>query len=835
MANQAEAVFDALPAQAQAAFPRVLRALVTVSRWGAEPTARAAPLTRFAPNTTERAVVDALLDPQVRLPVAEGDGAGARVRLAHEALITHWERARRQLGQERDDLRTRAMVEEAYAEWRGASDPDKSRYLMRDPLLANALDLLRRWPDEFDAPTFAFIQASRRRARLRFQLTAAAAVVFALLAAAASALGVYSYRQEQRAQQLRADAEDARKRAEAERQRAEAERNTAEEARARTNTVLATSDFRRGTSLVESNDTTSEGMAFLARSAREGGDMRSLTRLWMLLQQRSFWLPAGLHGGPGPGSAPPPADTVKEIPQSVKERFARFRIGGSVRDVTHIALSGDGSKVVTVVGETGASDQTIQYRIWNINGTPVTGWITPVYEGVQWLYSLKAYLSFDASFLALEFEGWRETAYLRVFDLRKRKPVGDRLFATGAQPRYQNVSYSHVQFLTGQAGGAGEPRSFLLTASPKGDATLYEVSEDSVDTLSKNRHAEPVVLVAVDRAREWLMSASADGVLLISNLSDGGEPVGSVLRLENAPTAVSRTGRNTIAVSVNGVPRAFSLSRLLSIPVPAGLRLGDKRSECQEWDDRHVTDVDESAKLTTLRSKSLKTPAGQLTRIPKRQLAVVDQGNRKATSPVFSADITLTCLNTAGDRLSVTTGDFVTEVWALDFSKRYGEAINERRLFSERNTPTSTSSVIFSDDRTAALIGSYLWNPPNLAVRWFSLWDLDSSLSLMDRVRVYEDYSSDGDAQAVTLDLTGQYLVFVTELKDRISPVSVLHVRPPEQAGRWLPEFAEAIANLSIGSGGALVAVPDREAKLKKGLATLAGIQRTFLESGEKH
>ena len=207
IAKRAEAVFTGLPTDVQAALPRVLRALVTVSRAGIEPTARAAALAQFADGRAERALVDALLAPQVRLLVADGDGAGARVRLAHEALLTHWERARRQIAQDRDDLRTRAVVEEALAEYRGASAGRKSKYLLRDPQLANAVDLSRRWTGDFDAETLSFIQASRRRTRLLQQLTATAAAIFAAVAVFA---GVQYYNAEaakQQADQQRRDAQ----------------------------------------------------------------------------------------------------------------------------------------------------------------------------------------------------------------------------------------------------------------------------------------------------------------------------------------------------------------------------------------------------------------------------------------------------------------------------------------------------------------------------------------------------------------------------------------------------------------------------------------------------
>ena len=210
IAIRAEAAFTALPADAQLALPKVLRALVTVSRSGAEPTARAVSMARFADGSLERRIVESFLDPNVRLLVADGDGDGAHFRLAHEALITHWERAKRQISQDRDDLRIRAVVEEAESEWHGAKVHNKRIYLLRDPQLANAVDLARRWGDELESRVLAFVYASSQYARLRQRLTLAAAVVFAFVAVTASALGVFAYRAEQTANIERASANERR-------------------------------------------------------------------------------------------------------------------------------------------------------------------------------------------------------------------------------------------------------------------------------------------------------------------------------------------------------------------------------------------------------------------------------------------------------------------------------------------------------------------------------------------------------------------------------------------------------------------------------------------------
>jgi hypothetical protein len=60
--------------------------------------------------------------------------------------------------------------------------------LLRNPDLANAIDLANRWGDELDGTTRDFIKRSGRRARLVQTLTAAAALLFAVEALAAGGL-----------------------------------------------------------------------------------------------------------------------------------------------------------------------------------------------------------------------------------------------------------------------------------------------------------------------------------------------------------------------------------------------------------------------------------------------------------------------------------------------------------------------------------------------------------------------------------------------------------------------------------------------------------------------
>jgi len=196
--ERAEQVLRDLPDTVREAFPSVLRALVTVGQAeGASPTARLVLLSTFAEGSTQRLLVEALIHPQARILVAYGDGSAARVRVAHEALLTHWERARLQITADRLDLRTRARIEEDEARWREAQIQDRAGLLLPPGRrLAEGEELLARRRAELDPALVTFIEASmraareadRRRTRARRFVTAALAGLL-LLAAAAAAVG----------------------------------------------------------------------------------------------------------------------------------------------------------------------------------------------------------------------------------------------------------------------------------------------------------------------------------------------------------------------------------------------------------------------------------------------------------------------------------------------------------------------------------------------------------------------------------------------------------------------------------------------------------------------
>jgi len=167
----------------------VLRALATVGGVEQIPVARAAPLASFPDGSPARTVVDAFI--AGRLLVAASEKAEPTVRLAHEALLSRWSRAGEQLAADRRDLDIRALIERQQSRWEQTTDrAAKQQLLLRDPDLANAIDLDRRWGDELTGDLRAFIAQSRATARaaIRRRWSIAATVILCLAALAGASI-----------------------------------------------------------------------------------------------------------------------------------------------------------------------------------------------------------------------------------------------------------------------------------------------------------------------------------------------------------------------------------------------------------------------------------------------------------------------------------------------------------------------------------------------------------------------------------------------------------------------------------------------------------------------
>lgn len=183
LGRRATQVFENQPPEVQAALPRVLRALVTVAPSAAsEATARTMPISRFAEDSAERRLVEIFLAPEARLFVADADEGGnePRVRVTHEALLTHWDRAREQITEDRADLELKARLEHAAARWHATEGGQRDSLLLGTGLpLSEAVDFLERRRDECEDSVIEYIQCSENaeQGRIRREREREAAVL----------------------------------------------------------------------------------------------------------------------------------------------------------------------------------------------------------------------------------------------------------------------------------------------------------------------------------------------------------------------------------------------------------------------------------------------------------------------------------------------------------------------------------------------------------------------------------------------------------------------------------------------------------------------------------
>ncbi|TMJ35382.1 MAG: hypothetical protein E6G89_18710 [Alphaproteobacteria bacterium] len=158
IARRADEVVDALPAAIQDALPAILRALTTIRPGDEAITIRPASLTEIAGTPAGAVLVDALI--AARLLVSDEDVSGSVVvRVAHEALLSRWPRARDIIHANRSFLEMRARLQTEAHRW--LSDKKNPELLLPvGKRLAEGEDLLLSRQEEVDDQIVEYIKAS---------------------------------------------------------------------------------------------------------------------------------------------------------------------------------------------------------------------------------------------------------------------------------------------------------------------------------------------------------------------------------------------------------------------------------------------------------------------------------------------------------------------------------------------------------------------------------------------------------------------------------------------------------------------------------------------------
>jgi hypothetical protein len=192
LATRAGEVFTSLPEQVRASFSGIFRELVSLATAGDVPTRKSASFGRLRSTPEKASFLDAFI--AARLLTADRSGADGQavVRIAHEALLSRWQKLADWIKENRELLQIRDHVTAASATW-------KKEGRTRGFLLAigGPLEEARRLRAEnFDlsAEEIAFIDASEQQAHhVRRAKRAAVAALVALTILAIVGGGIAEY------------------------------------------------------------------------------------------------------------------------------------------------------------------------------------------------------------------------------------------------------------------------------------------------------------------------------------------------------------------------------------------------------------------------------------------------------------------------------------------------------------------------------------------------------------------------------------------------------------------------------------------------------------------
>jgi eukaryotic-like serine/threonine-protein kinase len=215
LAKRAEVIFLALAPAEQAQFNHVMRGITTV---GLEETTafnrRWADYQELVKPAGAQRFVDAFLNPDARLFVIDRiDDGRVVVSATHEALLTRWDRLRRWLEENRENLRMRAQVGVDARRWRDSGRNPDYLYTGRLPL-AKAREVaiegfLDQEEREFVEVSSAKAHAElERRKRITYRVMAAISVALVV----AVVFGIVSFRQYRRAERAKVQMDQAAKR-----------------------------------------------------------------------------------------------------------------------------------------------------------------------------------------------------------------------------------------------------------------------------------------------------------------------------------------------------------------------------------------------------------------------------------------------------------------------------------------------------------------------------------------------------------------------------------------------------------------------------------------------
>ncbi|WP_027186441.1 AAA family ATPase [Desulfovibrio inopinatus] len=168
--THADAIFSNLEEEQHAALPTVILKLVTVRPENPE-IVLSRPVSKDAFTTLPEALplIDAFVAPEARLFVVDGHGESSTVRVAHDALLSHWEKAKTIIEEAKPALQYRARLSQEATAW--AIEVQKSEKPRPDLLITSTLfltearKLFKQHKLELSSQDQKFLKLSLKRTR----------------------------------------------------------------------------------------------------------------------------------------------------------------------------------------------------------------------------------------------------------------------------------------------------------------------------------------------------------------------------------------------------------------------------------------------------------------------------------------------------------------------------------------------------------------------------------------------------------------------------------------------------------------------------------------------
>ncbi len=650
---------------------------------------------------------------------------------------------------------------------------------------------------------------AKRRARVLTSLS----VVFALLAGAAAVLGWFANEkrkdaetQRREADRQRNEADLQRNEANTQRQQADTQRKAAEEAKGVAETekrqavaTLAASDFQEGVNRLAKPATARAGLAYLARSARAGHESAGV-RIWTLFQQVPFWIADS-------NKSIPPVHEPHLVNRKPPEKFATVLLDGQKVEPTWYSESADGKRCVTVVSTAEAGEGPITFRLWETNGKPLGGWRKLDYQGENYLSGIvSATLSDDGRFVAVVASPWRAPQYLEVWDVNKGARVGDPIAAEGGHPNYQGAEFNDVWFTPAGETGVG----MLVTLSSRGDAAVFRYEADpespSLWKHAVNSHDQPVSIGVMDAERKRFASVAADRSIRVMDLMTG-EAVGWPLSSPGVVTGLAIDAADHLTARLDdGTAVSWRLSEPANAAAAAQttLVLTKDKSLQKNFD----TDEDSNKPASVIADEQ----EGRTLRITgDSDLEWIDTtkpGNPARWRHHFPAAIAHARFS--GDqRVLVQTEFFGTEIWDIQKDAPVHPAIDESALFTADHRSDTPLLSSLSPDGKLVLTRSFFWEPPNIGIYAFTVWDSATGKAVTESLRTVDNVAIDQpEPNHAEFSTDGNHLLLGRAGEGEKPDVTrSLQLRPPAAVIPMLPDLAEALGGFRLKSDGSLEAV----------------------------